>query len=79
MKTKAGTTYINNELAKGASQSYVNTALALKADKFELTALNNTVNTLEAMVGQLQKAVEFYAEQYQQLLLLQRWLKCVSE
>ena len=48
LKTKAGTNYVNNELAKKASQSNVNTALDLKADKFQLTALNNTVNTLDA-------------------------------
>lgn len=48
LKTKAGTTYVNNELAKKANQSNVKTALALKTDKFELTALNNAVNTLDA-------------------------------
>ena len=50
LKTKAGTTYVNNELAKKASQS--NKALA---------ALNNTVKTLEAKLeakfDELQKEV----------------------
>ena len=41
LKTKAGTTYVNNELA----------------------ALKKRVKVLESMVGELQKAVEFYAEQ----------------
>ena len=44
LKTKAGTTYVNNELAKKASQSSVNKALA---------ALNEKVKTLEATVGEL--------------------------
>ena len=57
LKTKAGTAYVNNELTKKASQSNVNKALDLKADKFELTALKNKVNTLEATVGELQKAL----------------------
>lgn len=35
-------------LRSKANQSDVNTALDLKADKFELTALNNTVNSLDA-------------------------------
>ena len=47
LKTKAGTTYVNNELA----------------------ALKKRVKVLESTVGELQKAVEFYAEQ----------LKLVSE
>ena len=46
LKTKAGTTYVNNELAKKASQS--NKALA---------ALNNTVKTLEAKFDKLEKEV----------------------
>ena len=41
LKTKAGTTYVNNELA----------------------ALKKRVKVLESTVGELQKAVEFYAEQ----------------
>ena len=41
LKTKAGTTYINNELA----------------------ALKKRVKVLESTVGELQKAVEFYAKQ----------------
>ena len=49
LKTKAGTTYVNNELAKKASQSNVNTALA---------ALNEKVKKLEATVGKLQKALK---------------------
>lgn len=48
LKTKAGTTYVNNELAKKASQTNVNTALDLKADKFQLTTLNNKLTTLDA-------------------------------
>ena len=44
LKTKAGTTYVNNELAKKASQSSVNKALA---------ALNEKVKKLEATVGEL--------------------------
>ena len=48
LKTKAGTTYVNNELAKKASQSNVDTALA---------ALNEKVKKLEAMVSELQKEV----------------------
>ena len=60
LKNKAGTINVNNELAKKPSQSNVNTAFA---------ALNNKVNTLEATVGELQKAV----------LLLQRRWKRVSE
>ena len=47
LKTKAGTTYVNNELA----------------------ALKKRVKVLESTVGELQKAVEFYAKQ----------LKLVSE
>ena len=46
LKTKAGTTYVNNELAKKTSQSNVNTALA---------ALNEKVKKLEATVGELLK------------------------
>ena len=41
LKTKAGTTYVNNELAKKASQSSVNKALAAvneKVKKLEVTA-----------------------------------------
>lgn len=49
LKTKAGTAYVNNELAKKASQSNVNKALA---------ALENKVNMLEDMVGELQKALK---------------------
>ena len=45
LKTKAGTTYVNNELAKKASQSNVNTALA---------ALKEKVKELEATVSELQ-------------------------
>ena len=60
LKNKAGTINVNNGLAKKASQSNVNTAFA---------ALNNKVNTLEATVGELQKAV----------LRLQRRWKRVSE
>ena len=41
LKTKAGTTYVNNELA----------------------ALKKRVKVLESTVGELQKAVEFYAKQ----------------
>ena len=48
LKNKAGTTYVNNELAKKASQSNVNKALA---------ALNNKVEELEATVGELKRAV----------------------
>ena len=44
LKTKAGTNYVNNELAKKASQSSVNKALA---------ALNEKVKKLEATVGEL--------------------------
>ena len=44
LKTKARTTYVNNELAKKASQSSVNKALA---------ALNEKVKKLEATVGKL--------------------------
>ena len=44
LKTKAGTNYVNNELAKKASQSSVNKALA---------ALNEKVKKLEATVGKL--------------------------
>ena len=44
LKTKAGTTYVNNELAKKASQSSVNKALA---------ELNEKVKKLEATVGKL--------------------------
>ena len=47
LKNKAGTVYVKNELAKKASQSNVNIALA---------ALNNKVKKLEATVGELQKA-----------------------
>ena len=47
LKTKAGTTYVNSELA----------------------ALKKRVKVLESTVGELQKAVEFYAKQ----------LKLVSE
>ena len=46
MKTKSDKIYVDNELAKKASQS--NAALA---------ALNNKVKKLEATVGELQKAV----------------------
>ena len=46
MKTKSDKIYVDNELAKKASQS--NVALA---------ALNNKVKKLEATVGELQKAV----------------------
>ena len=46
MKTKSDKIYVDNELAKKASQS--TTALA---------ALNNKVKKLEATVGELQKAV----------------------
>lgn len=42
------TSPINSLLRSKANQSDVNTALDLKADKFELTALNNTVNSLDA-------------------------------
>ena len=49
LKTKAGTTYVNNELAKKASQSNVNTALA---------ALNEKVKMLEARVRELQKGLK---------------------
>ena len=49
LKTKAETTYVNNELAKKVSQSNVNTALA---------ALNKKVKELEATVGKLQKALK---------------------
>ena len=49
LKTKAGTNYVNNELAKKASQSSVNKALA---------ALNEKVKKLEATVGELQKALK---------------------
>ena len=49
LKNKAGTVYVRNELAKKASQSSVNTALA---------ALNNKVKKLEATVDGLQKAVK---------------------
>ena len=48
LKNKAGTTYVNNKLAKKASQSNVNKALA---------ALNNNVEELEAIVDQPQKEV----------------------
>ena len=48
LKTKAGTTYVNNELAKKASQSNVNKAFA---------ALNEKVKMLEATVSKLQKEV----------------------
>ena len=48
LKTKAGTTYVNNELAKKASQSNVNKALA---------ALNEKVKELQATVSELQKEV----------------------
>ena len=41
LKTKAGTTYVNNELA----------------------AIKKRVKVLESTVGELQKAVEFYAKQ----------------
>ena len=41
LKTKAGTTYVNNELS----------------------ALKKRVKVLESTVGELQKAVEFYAKQ----------------
>ena len=44
LKTKAGTIYVNNELAEKASQSSVNKALA---------ALNEKVKKLEATVGEL--------------------------
>ena len=44
LKTKAGTTYVNNELAKKASQSCVNKAF---------TALKEKVKKLEATVGKL--------------------------
>ena len=44
LKSKAGTTYVNNELAKKASRSDVNTALA---------ALNEKVKKLEATVREL--------------------------
>ena len=46
LKNKAGTNYVNNERAKKASQSNVNTALA---------ALDNKVKKLEATVSELQK------------------------
>ena len=44
LKTKAGTNYVNNELAKKASQSSVNKALA---------ALNEKVKKLKATAGEL--------------------------
>ena len=44
LKTKAETTYVNNELAKKVSQSSVNKALA---------ALKEKVKKLEATVGEL--------------------------
>ena len=44
LKTKAGTTYVNNELAKNASQCSVNIALS---------ALNEKVKKLEATIGEL--------------------------
>ena len=47
LKTKSDKIYVDNELAKKASQSNVNKALA---------ALNNKVKKLEATVGELQKA-----------------------
>ena len=48
LKTKSDKICVNNELAKKASQSNVNKALA---------ALNNKVKKLEATVGKVQKAV----------------------
>ena len=54
--------FSNNELAKKGPQRNVNKALDLKADKLELSELNNKVNTLKAKVEQLQKALEFYAD-----------------
>ena len=70
---KAGTVYVKTELAKKASQSNVNTALALKADKFELTALNNKVKKLEATVGELQnKANALHLQLQKALHLLKR-------
>ena len=48
LKTKAGTTYVNNELSIKASQSNFNKALA---------ALNEKVKELEATVSELQKEV----------------------
>ena len=44
LKTKSGKIYVDNELAKKASLSYVNKALA---------ALNEKVKKLEATVGEL--------------------------
>ena len=49
LKTKSDKIYVDNELAKKASQSNVNKALA---------ALNNKVKKLEATVGELQKALK---------------------
>ena len=46
LKNKAGTTYVNNELAKKASQSNVNKALAV---------LNKKVEELEATVCELKR------------------------
>ena len=46
LKTKARTTYVNNELAKKASQSSVNKALAA-------LNLNEKVKKLEATVGEV--------------------------
>ena len=49
LKTKSDKIYVDNELAKKASLSNVNKALA---------ALNNKVKELEATVGKLQKALK---------------------
>ena len=70
LKKKANITDVKTSFGDKLEQSDLkvinNTLLVLnnlKADKFELTALNNKVDTLEATVGELQKA----------LLLLKRW------
>ena len=49
LKTKSGEIYVDNELAKKASLSNVNKALAV---------LNNKVKKLEPTVGKLPKALK---------------------
>lgn len=45
---KSDKSYVDNALALKANQSDLNAALNLKADKTDITTLNNTVNSLQA-------------------------------